>query len=81
LRNTALLFFKEKIETNKTCRFNFSGSRWRVKTISYKISRYPTTKKLTNSDVDAEIKKALDVWAEYTDLNFEMKTTGQVTIK
>jgi hypothetical protein len=31
--------------------------------------------------VDAEIKKALDVWAEYTDLNFEMKTTGQVTIK
>jgi hypothetical protein len=41
-------------------------------------SRYPTTKRLTNADVDAEIKKALDVWAEYTDLNFEMKTTGQV---
>ena len=41
-------------------------------------SRYPTTKRLTNSDVDAEIKKALDVWSEYTDLNFEMKTTGQV---
>jgi hypothetical protein len=34
-----------------------------VKTITYKISRYPTTKRLTNSDVDNEIKKALDVWA------------------
>ena len=54
------------------------GSRWKVEKISYKISRYPTTKKLTNADVDSEIKKALDVWGEYTNLSFEKKDVGQV---
>ena len=58
--------------------FLIPGSRWKVEKISYKISRYPTTKKLTNADVDSEIKKALDVWGEYTNLSFEKKDVGQV---
>ncbi len=57
-----------------------SGSRWRVKDLTYKISKYPTTKRLTRSDVDAEVKRALDVWAEHTDLSFTQKTSGKVHI-
>jgi hypothetical protein len=92
-RITGKKYWAEEYETHKNHDFflndktiqlstsNFSGSRWRVKTITYKISRYPTTKRLTNADVDNEIKKALDVWSEYTDLNFEMKTSGQVLLQ
>jgi len=57
-----------------------SGSRWRVKNISYRISKYPTKKKLSKEDVDAEIKKALEVWSEFTGLKFEERSSGQVHI-
>lgn len=55
-----------------------SGSRWKVKDLSYKISKYPA--KLKRSDVDKEIQRAFDVWSEYTDLTFTPKS-GQVHIE
>ena len=59
---------------------SISGSRWRVKDLTYKISRYPSTKRLSKRDVDNEIKKALNVWSKHTDLNFIQKRSGKVHI-
>ena len=58
----------------------FIGSRWRVKELSYKISRYPSTQRLSKRDVDDEIKKALNVWSKHTDLKFVQKRSGKVHI-
>ena len=43
-----------------------AGSRWRVKDLTYKVSKYPSTRRLSDSDVDGEIRKALDVWSKHT---------------
>jgi len=51
-----------------------------VKTLSYKISKYPTSNRLSRREVDSEIKKALGVWSEHTDLKFEEKSSGRVHI-
>ena len=48
--------------------------------MTYKISKYPTTNRLSRSEVDKEIRKALQVWADVTDLTFEQKSGGQVHI-
>jgi len=61
-------------------RYALQGSRWRVKDLTYKISNYPTSNDLTRRDVDTEIKKALNVWAEHTDLSFTQKRSGKVHI-
>ena len=55
----------------------FSGSRWRVKKLTYRISKYP--KSITDkASVDKEIAKAFSVWSDYTDLSFTPKKSGQV---
>ena len=48
--------------------------------MTYKISKYPSTNRLTKREVDSEIKKALNVWAEVTDLTFEQRLFGKVHI-
>ncbi len=56
------------------------GSRWRVKKLTYKISSYPSTRNLNRREVDEEIRKALDVWSEFTDLTFTQRRSGRVHI-
>ncbi|XP_016905170.1 matrix metalloproteinase-14 isoform X3 [Apis cerana] len=60
-------------------RYALQGSRWRVKKLSYKISKYP--RNLPQHKVDAELNKAFKVWSEYTDLVFVQKKSGQVHIE
>ncbi|XP_017867316.1 PREDICTED: matrix metalloproteinase-14 isoform X3 [Drosophila arizonae] len=60
-------------------RYALQGSRWRVKNLTYKISKYP--KRLKRNDVDAEIARAFAVWSEDTDLTFTRKTSGPVHIE
>ena len=57
-----------------------SGSRWKVKELTYGISKYPTTHRLSEREVDAEIEKALKVWSDVTDLTFEQRRSGKVHI-
>ncbi len=43
----------------------FLGSRWSVKTLTYRISRYPTgstSERLSKDKIDAEIKSAFQIW-------------------
>ena len=37
-----------------------------MKDLTYKISKYPSTRRLSDGDVDGEIRKALDVWSAHT---------------
>ncbi|CAF4783840.1 unnamed protein product [Pieris macdunnoughi] len=60
-------------------RYALQGSRWRVKNLTYKISKYPS--RLNRAEVDAELAKAFSVWADYTDLTFTQKGKGQVHIE
>lgn len=64
---------------NTTNPLNPAGSRWRVKNLTYKISKYPS--RLNRAEVDAELAKAFSVWADYTDLTFTQKRSGQVHIE
>jgi len=62
-------------------RFALQGSRWKVKEIKYKISRYPTFTSMNHNDVDIEIAKALTVWSNSTDLSFKQERDGRVHIE
>ncbi|KAJ8920934.1 hypothetical protein NQ315_015727, partial [Exocentrus adspersus] len=71
---------KDKVGTgdNRAKRYALQGSRWKVKDLTYKISKYPS--KLKRADVDKEIQRAFNVWSGYTDLTFTPKS-GQVHIE
>ncbi|XP_049547028.1 matrix metalloproteinase-14 isoform X3 [Anopheles darlingi] len=59
-------------------RYALQGSRWKVKDLTYRISKYP--KRLERTAVDSEIAKAFGVWSRYTDLRFTPKRSGAVHI-
>ncbi|CAH1280556.1 unnamed protein product [Diabrotica balteata] len=71
---------KDKVGTadNRAKRYALQGSRWKVKDLTYKISKYPS--KLKRADVDSEVQRAFDVWTTVTDLTFTPKS-GQVHIE
>ena len=52
-----------------------------MKKLTYKISRYPSSSKISARDVDREIARALQVWADVTDLTFQQKRYGSVHIE
>ncbi|XP_049307228.1 matrix metalloproteinase-14 isoform X1 [Bactrocera dorsalis] len=64
---------------SRSKRYALQGSRWRVKALTYKISKYP--KRLKRNDVDAEIARAFSVWSDFTDLSFTPKASGPVHIE
>lgn len=60
-------------------RYALQGSRWKVKALTYRISKYPA--RLQRSDVDKEIANAFAVWSKYTDLTFTAKKSTPVHIE
>jgi len=64
----------------RTKRYALQGSRWKVKNLTYRISKYPSSSKMSKKDVDYEIARALQVWADVTDLTFEPRKEGSVHI-
>ncbi|XP_046393280.1 matrix metalloproteinase-14 isoform X2 [Ischnura elegans] len=60
-------------------RYALQGSRWRVRELTYKISKYP--RGLSQEEVDREVAKSFQVWSEHTKLNFIRKKSGQVHIE
>ncbi|CRK95035.1 CLUMA_CG008519, isoform B [Clunio marinus] len=63
---------------SRSKRYALQGSRWKVKALTYRISKYP--KRLNRDDVDKEVAKAFGVWSEYTDLTFTAKKSNPVHI-
>jgi len=62
-------------------RYALQGSRWRVKNLTYKISKYPTKRGLSKREVDDTMRKAFEVWEKETDLKFERRASGKVHIE
>ena len=56
---------------------HISGSRWKVKDLTYRVSKYPVGG-LTTDEVDKTIREALKLWSDITELTFTRKETGQV---
>ena len=42
-------------------RYALQGSRWSLKTLTYRITKYPSTYKMTHKRVDYEIERAFKV--------------------
>ena len=61
-------------------RYVLQGSRWRVKNLSYKVTKYPRSR-LSKREVDQTIRKAFNVWEKATGLRFEEKNSGKVHIE
>ncbi|XP_042226891.1 matrix metalloproteinase-16-like [Homarus americanus] len=82
MMNTPRCGVKDKIGFGANARkkrYALQGSRWRVKEITYRITKYP--KGLLRNDVDREIESAFQVWADVTDLAFRAVSTGKVHIE
>merc|ERR1719411_2535090 len=62
-------------------RYALQGSRWKVKDLTYRVSKYPVKSRLTRREVDDTMRKAFDIWEKPTDLKFEKKTSGKVHIE
>ncbi|KAK4020362.1 hypothetical protein OUZ56_002346 [Daphnia magna] len=60
-------------------RYALQGSRWRVKQLTYSITKYPSA--LKTADVDRELAKAFQVWEDVTELTFVHLKTGKVHIE
>lgn len=56
----------------------FTGSRWKVRDLTYRVSKYP--KRLGRSEVDAEVERAFTIWSDVSPLTFTKKNTGAVRI-
>lgn len=52
----------------RTKRYEIHGSRWRIRNITYHISKYP--RRLSRGKVDRAISRALEMWSNHTDLKF-----------
>jgi len=72
---------KMRIKLRRGKRYALQGSRWRVRKLSYRITKYPVTSKLSKAAVDRTIRKAFDVWESATDLKFEENSSGKVHIE
>ncbi|KAK9503723.1 hypothetical protein O3M35_010224 [Rhynocoris fuscipes] len=64
---------------SRSKRYALQGSRWRVKELKYKISKYP--RNLPKADVDMEVSKAFNVWSTVTPLKFTKMKSGPVHIE
>ncbi|XP_046668364.1 matrix metalloproteinase-2 isoform X3 [Homalodisca vitripennis] len=65
--------------SSRSKRYALQGSRWRVRDLTYKISKYPRA--LGKADTDKVVKEAFAVWAGVTPLTFTQKKTGPVHIE
>ena len=64
--------------TSRHKRYALQGSRWKTKTLTYKIPKYSSKICLSKIDVDLTIKRDLNVWAVKTNLEFVKKVSGRV---
>jgi matrix metalloproteinase-14 (membrane-inserted) len=65
-------------ESSRHKRYALHGSRWKTKTLTYRISKYPSRRGLSRNIVDLTMKKAINVWADKTNLKFVKKSSGSV---
>eukprot|EP00090_Calanus_glacialis_P031534 TRINITY_DN5228_c0_g1_i1.p1 TRINITY_DN5228_c0_g1~~TRINITY_DN5228_c0_g1_i1.p1 ORF type:complete len:546 (-),score=123.28 TRINITY_DN5228_c0_g1_i1:69-1706(-) len=62
-------------------RYVLQGSRWRVNDLTYRVTKYPSTDRLSKSEVDEQMKSAFSLWEQVTDLRFSKRDSGSVHIE
>ena len=66
------------------CRYELQGTKWLVGELTYKVTKYPnpdnSDTRLTNTEVDALIKSAMEIWEEVTNLKFR-ESNGEALIE
>ena len=62
-------------------RYVLQGSRWRVRSLTYRVTQYPGGSSITQQEVDDTIKKSFDLWEAATDLTFTNQESGSVHIE
>ena len=60
-------------------RYSFLENRWIVKSLSYRVTKYPSV--LPKCIVDSEIKRAFDLWQEQINLEFLQQAVGPADIE
>ena len=55
------------------CRYALQGSRWRTRDLTYRITKYPGTNRLSKDEVDRQIKEAFQLWEDETNLSFQRR--------
>nr|XP_045601065.1 stromelysin-3-like [Procambarus clarkii] len=60
-------------------RYIMQGSKWKVKDLTYRITKYPSM--LSKADVDKEVSIALQAWGDVSGLTFQKKNSGKVNIE
>ena len=62
-------------------RWDHFSDRWRSLALTYRVSKYPSERKLKRKVVDKEIEKAFAMWSNVTDLTFTNRHYGPVHIE
>ena len=80
LMNTPRCGVKDNVgpsdDAKRKKRYALQGSRWKVKNLKWRISKYPSTSRLSKDEIDAEIKQALQIWADHANLKFHKIKSG-----
>lgn len=64
---------------NRHKRYSFLENKWVVKSLSYRVTKYPSV--LPKLVVDSEIRRAFDLWQEQINLEFLQQAVGPVDIE
>jgi len=84
LMNTPRCGVKDNIGHGATARrkkrYVLQGSKWRVNDLTYRVSKYPSTTRLSKLEVDETMKTAFKLWEDVTSLRFIRRSSGSVHI-
>ncbi|XP_023326173.1 matrix metalloproteinase-24 [Eurytemora carolleeae] len=61
-------------------RYVLQGSKWRVNDLTYRISQYPSTNRLSKQEIDLQFKQAFQLWEDVTSLRFQLRDSDPVHI-
>eukprot|EP00091_Calanus_sinicus_P013116 TRINITY_DN29207_c0_g1_i1.p2 TRINITY_DN29207_c0_g1~~TRINITY_DN29207_c0_g1_i1.p2 ORF type:complete len:122 (-),score=26.68 TRINITY_DN29207_c0_g1_i1:285-650(-) len=65
---------------DRVANFVQEGSTWQKRELTFRISKYPSSSSLSKEDVDLQVRKAVSLWQEASELRFEERSTGSVDI-
>ncbi|ODM88248.1 Neutrophil collagenase, partial [Orchesella cincta] len=67
---------------NGSINFELLGTKWEFRNLTYTISKYPKNPRLLGGrqNIDAEIRRAFEVWEQVVDFTFTKRDSGRTDI-
>jgi hypothetical protein len=72
LRNKSLIDFETNTKRKK--RYALQGSKWSRNKLRFRIGKYPKYSMMSRDVINRELKRALDLWSEAADVEFDFNT-------